>query len=357
MSKKWFFVVFVLFLFISVVVAVDWYPAVLKKGWHERSSGFCSGESQCLVSSAGSRSFDGLPEKFFSDTKPYCLNDSQFVLDYYCDNGRWSSRSKLVASELLKIAESQSPNDFSLFCSSPELALNNLDYAVDGVPVVDFFRDCHPYGSIDAFPCVNSVCVLRYSDGVAFGTSLNIAVDNNDKSFLRALDKPVDLCDSISGSGFGLCGENVWYDAVNDLIIVLPESYLGSRLPSASVDVEDKFFAGPFSSIDSFVDGLPANLSFFSGSRLFDNLYFARSGSKKVFAFLEKDKTEFAYDYLGIKMEGMNNDDLCDLINIVDDDVFCVSSPDIMFVAHKTPEINSSLVNYWVDLTAKLRLS
>jgi len=244
-----------------------------------------------------------------------------------------------------------------LFCGPPELALNNLDYVIDGVPVIDFFRDCHPYESQDDFACVNSVCVLRYSDGIAFGTSLNVPIDDNDKSFLRALDEPIGLCDSVSGSGFGLCGNNVWYHPDTESVIVLPESYLGSSLPSASVDVNDKFFARPFSSVDSFVSGLPVQLPFFQGNKLFDNVFFARSGSKRVFAFLEKDKTEFSYDCLAVKMEGMGADDLCDLINIVADDVFCVSSPDTMFVAHKTPELNSSLVNYWVDLTAKLRLS
>ena len=39
-------------------------------------------------------------------------------IDFYCNNGSWSSRTKLLAMKLLEIGET-SGNDFVLFCDTP----------------------------------------------------------------------------------------------------------------------------------------------------------------------------------------------------------------------------------------------
>lgn len=352
MNKRLLFAALIVFLIVSIVIAVDWYPAVIKEGWHRRSTGFCSLDSQCLVSSAGSRAFDGMPEKYFSDTKPYCINSSQYILDSFCDTGGWTSRTKLLALQLLSIAASNSPNDFSLFCSSPVSALNNLEYKVNNVLVSDYFSNCHPYGSQSAYPCINSVCVLKYGNNVAFGTSLNVPVDDS-KSFLKSLGKSESKCNSVKNNNnqFDSCGSNIWYNHNTESVIVMPSSFSGSSLPSN--DVENSFITQPFSSLDSFSD-----LPFFSKSGLFNNLYLARKNNKEVFSFLEKDQTEFAYDYIGLYMNNVNIDNFCsDFVLVLDDDVWCSDSGNLLVVAKKTKDIDNSLVDLWADITAKMRLS
>jgi hypothetical protein len=362
LKKKLFLAAFILFLLVFVVFAVDWYPVLFKHGWNQRSSGFCSLDSQCLVSPAGSHALDGMPEMYFSDPKPYCINNSQFVLDNYCDAGSWTSRTKLLAIELLRVAEVQSSNDFSLFCGLPEIALNNLDYRVDNVLITEYLNNCNPHGSSDDYPCVNSVCVLRYSDGVAFGTSLNMPIDDSGKSFLKALDKSRSACNSAKNNDqdFDLCSDNVWYNHDTESVIVLPESYLGSVLPSATaVNILNNYFIEPFNQVKSFAQSInTVNLSFYENTGLFNNLYFARKGSKEVFAFLEKDQTLFGYDFVGIKMSGFVITNICsDVIDNFDSDAFCSDSADIVVVARKTPNMDDTLVDAWPDITAKLRLS
>ncbi|MBD3361296.1 hypothetical protein GF358_00735 [Candidatus Woesearchaeota archaeon] len=357
MKKKLLFAAFLVLLIISIVVAVDWYPAALKESWNRRSTGFCSSESQCLVSSAGDRGLNNQPNRFFTDTKPYCVNATQFILDNYCENGGWSSRTKLLALEFLKVANAQSPDDFSLFCSSPEKALNNLEYEVDNVLVSEYFRNCHPFDSTGSYPCINSVCVLKYSDGVAFGTSLNIPVDD-ENSFLNALDVSKNKCDSVKNDNnrFDFCGDNIWYNHDTESIVVLPESYLGSNLPSANINPESSFIVQPFDVLNSLAES--SNLDMFSKTRLFNNIYFAKKGNKKIFSFLEKDQTEFGYDYIGLFMENIEISNFCeDVVYNVDDGVLCSDAGDLLVIAKKTPEIDDSLVNLWADMTAKLRLS
>lgn len=355
--------VLVVAVLVAVSFAVDWYPVSFRQSWNSRASGFCSVESQCLVSPGGSHSFDSMPEKYFSQTKPYCINNSQYILDFYCVNGNWSSRTKLIAVELLKFAESQS-SEFSLFCGPADSSLNNINYQVSGISVNELVgKFCHPFSSSDPYSCVNSVCVLKYGNSVAFGTSLNIPVDDSDRSFLKTLGKSAGSCDSAKNfdNDFDLCSDNIWYNHNTASLIVLPESYLGSALPSSSVDVVSKYFTQPFGTVSSFVSSSSSqsNISFINSVHLFNNLYFARKDSKEVFGFMERDQTFFSYDYFGILMKGidLNGYSLCrDIVNIKEDSAMCRDSPDVVFVSKKTPDVNQSLVNYWVDATAKLRL-
>lgn len=351
--KKLLLTALILFVVVFTVVAVDWYPAIFKQGWHQRSADFCSLDTQCLVSPAGSQEFDGMPEKFFSEIKPYCINNNQYILDFYCDNGFWSSRTKLLALELLTVANAQSPNDFSLFCAQPELAFNNVNYEVDDVLVTEYFDNCHPYGTQDNYKCINSVCVLKYGNNVAFGTSLNIPIDDS-KSFLKALGKSSNLCnrEKNNNNRFDLCSDNIWYNHDTESIIVLP----GASMPAVNTNLENTLINPKFNTLKSLAQS--SNMSFFKEPKVFNNLYFAKKNNKEVFSFLEKDKTEFSYDYIGLQMNNVEISNFCDdVIYTIDSNVVCDDSGNLLVIAKKTPEIDDSLVMLWADLTAKLRLT
>jgi len=349
MNKKLFIAAFALFALVCVVFAADWYPAVFKLSWNQRSSGFCSENSQCLVSSAGNKDYNSMPEKFFSDSMPQCIDNSQFILDFYCDAGSWSSRTKLIALELLGFASVNSPDDFSLFCAPFDIAVNNLDYTIDGVSAREYIDNCNPFGSDKNYPCVNSVCVLRYGEKVAFGTSLNIPVDNS-RSFLKVLGKSEKLCSNVNNNNnFDLCGDNIWYNHDTNSIIVMPDKVNTLDFSSSTVD----YFSFPLSKLSS-----KAVLSDFDlSSGIFSNLYVAKKNNKEVFSFMEKDQTDFGYDYIGVYMKDLQILNFCDLVLALDSNAVCEDSGDLLVIAKKTPEVEDSLVDLWVDLSAKLRLS
>jgi hypothetical protein len=359
LNKRILLALLAVFLLAAAAFAADWYPVSFRYSWNSRAFGFCPQESQCLVSPAGSHSFDGMPEKYFSPTKPYCINSSQYILDFYCANGNWSSRTRLIAVELLKIAESRANNDFSLFCGPVDIAVNNVNYPVNGISVKEFLNNyCHPFSSTGTHPCVNSVCVLKYGADIAFGVSLNIPVDDNGRSFLEVLGKDDDACNSAKNldSDFDLCRDNIWYNHNTESILVLPSSV--SPVSSSAAGLVDRYFSRPFDSIRSFAAS-QANASFLGSSNLFSNVYFAREAGREIFGFLEKDKSLFSYDYFGILMNGIDFSgySLCtDIMSIADGRALCRDSPNAVFVAKKTPDVNQSLVNAWSDVTSKLRL-
>ncbi|GAF80767.1 unnamed protein product, partial [marine sediment metagenome] len=60
-----------------------------------------------------------------------CVDSGYFKLDYFCENGSWASRTKLVALQLLEIAaNSDYPDNYTLFCDDYENSLNYFDYLV-----------------------------------------------------------------------------------------------------------------------------------------------------------------------------------------------------------------------------------
>ena len=152
---------------------------------------------------------------------------------------------------------------------------------------------------------------------------------------------------------FDSCGSNIWYNHDIETLIVMPDSFSESSLPS--FDIENIFLTQPFNQLNNFAAA--NNVSFFSSSSLFNNLYFAKKNQRYVFSFLEKDQTEFSYDYFGLYFDSININNFCDdFIFVLDNDVLCSQSGNFMVVAKTTSEISSSLVDLWVDITAKMRL-
>ncbi|MEM4247045.1 MAG: hypothetical protein QXR48_00540 [Candidatus Woesearchaeota archaeon] len=389
-----------LFLFIVLLLpfvgAIDegaeWFPTVVSYSWDWSMGGVCSNETQCLLHLLGNESYDGDVERWFrmDDVRqwPRCINDSQNILDYLCENGNWTTRTKYLAIQMIRIAEEISPTNFTLFCDSYERVLNKYQYSL-AFGIGEYLgSNCEFKGKI--IPCVNSICVLRSPQTVAVGTTLNIPVNDPSHSFLLALEKSYQACNGVSPalSVFQRCGgEPVWYNPRLNAVIYLP---LGSALPPTS-ETPLKITLPVLRMSNYVMDVLhkPENpgmfFAYFPRTRLFNHLYVAQNGENSIFGFLEANlRPEYTMmgenitspiplDYIGvryspgIKIDDSHNLTCLNLIKKYDTNAFCENQTDTGFnviARHRCPDgadisdcpyTSSPIVGVWPALTGKLR--
>jgi len=77
--------------------AAHWKLTNLSLDWNNQFSGYCINSTQCYIGSADGGS------TYYPDAgdKAFCVNDTAFVGEYYCDKGSWSSSKKIMANYLL----------------------------------------------------------------------------------------------------------------------------------------------------------------------------------------------------------------------------------------------------------------
>jgi len=376
---------------LAVGEGADWFAAPVRYSWDLSMGGVCSNSTQCLLHLLGNESYDGDTERWFrfGDEKlwPRCVNTSQSILDYLCENGNWTTRTKYLAIQMLRIAEEVSPENFTLFCDHYKRVLNKYHYAlVHGVEEY-LGTTCEFKGKI--IPCINSICVLKTPAVVAVGTTLNIPVNDPSHSFLLALEKSYQSCNGVapSSSVFQRCGgAPVWYNPRLNAVIYLPS---GSALPPTAETGEK--IRIPMLRISSYVMGVlhkPENpgmfFAYYPRTRLFNHLYVAQNGERSIFGFLEANlrpeytmlgenvSSPIPLDYIGVRYSpGIRIDDTQNLtcLNLIkryDTNAFCENQTDTGFnvvARHRCPDyadINeclgaSPIVGVWPALTGKLR--
>jgi hypothetical protein len=329
---------------LPVVVADDgaeWFEVPIRTSWDLAMSGTCALDTQCLVHLLGNASYNGRTDKWFSATAkenpregPKCLNTTQYINDFQCENGNWTSRTRSVALQLLQFANQNSATNFSLYCDRYDRVLNQYRYQLQGVAVESYLDQSCVVGGTSV-PCVNSICVLKTPQGVAFGVPLNVPVNDPSKSFLKALAKNVGLCNSVSAatSGFAKCAatEPVWYGPSINSIIWLPSGALPAVTPGIA-----SALANPLATMSDYVlvvlhsrTNHAMDFSYFPKTRLFNHLFVAQNGNRAVFGFLETDiRPEFdpvPVDYLGVRYTGIDlgGNPCLNLVKRYDSKAFC----------------------------------
>ncbi len=374
---------------IAVDEGADWFGVPIHYSWDLSMAGACSDNSQCLIHLLGNQSYDGDLDRYFRLTDPRmgprCANNGQQVLDYVCESGNWTTRTKYLALQMLKVAEDTSESYFTLFCDNYENVLNRVSYAVQGRSVDEYLgSNCAVSSRI--VPCVNSICVLKTENLVAVGTTINVPINDSGHSFLRALNKSTTLCDSVNtaSNNFVLCNENIWYNPVLGGVI----SIASGPLPAPTNNTKTKI-RNPMLSMSSYVLDVLHNSSnpgmnfvYFPKTRLFNHLYVAQNGPRAVFGFLEAGlKPEYALlpdentepvplDYIGVRYVGIELDANPELscLNIIkryDTNAFCENQTSNGFnvIARHRCEPGyedvcqgaSPIVGVWPALTGKIR--
>jgi len=279
----------------------DWVNVPANKDWIEDKAGFCQSKSQCFVLSeddGGTAANSAV--SFIDGLYPNCIDSGEYILDNYCNNGVWTSRTKFVAETLLEVAGSK---DYSLYCTNYQDTLLSLDgkenqiagtnlgtvkkelslgEAIGGGPAEEIIRSC--FSNIkgqeadrlvdkNENSCINNVCILKQGEKTTFGTTLNYPLEDPEKSFLIALDispqKLTEICQT--GEGFVLCDlskvnqkGDLWYNKELNAIIYSKD---GVNLKKSGLsNFFSKLFGAdetknPFAAFKSFRDIYSLNIN------------------------------------------------------------------------------------------------
>jgi len=373
---------FALILLPAAVAALgaDWVEVPIRTSWDLAMSGTCAQDTQCMVHLQGNPDYDGNLERWYTATAqnnpvdgPRCLNATQYVKDFVCEQGNWSTRTRQVALQLLQFAGQQ--EEFTLFCDTYDRALNQYHYLLQNTPVESYLdQSCFIMGT--SVPCVNSLCVLKTPAAVVLGASLNMPLNDTSKSFLKALDKSMTTCSTVSKTStvFTKCRENepVWNNPAINSIIWLQSG----TLPDLAPDTQSRL-TQPLATLSQHVmkflhqkNNLAMNFEYFPRTRLFNHLYLAQKGAKVVFGFLEAgvrpEIDPVPIDYLGVRYENIDlgTNPCLNLIKRYDSKAFCENQTGTSFnvIARQRCERDapcvlgaSPLVDIFPALTGKLR--
>ena len=346
-----------------------WIEKPARFTWDRGSQGYCPTASQCLVDNSDSDAAaanNNDPDSYFDPTEvdPNCIADTQYIADHLCENGIWSTRTKQLGLQLLNYSNGISPAEYSLFCGPAADALNDVS-DLSGL-ISD--TSCGTGKHTDERPCINNFCVLNTPQGVAWGASVNVPINDPSDSVLLAIGEDVALCDGVDQTSleYEQCGtSNYWYNPATQSLIFIP---IGSLDPADIPTLFINLIQDPFDLLRNFVfsrlhDPGQNDYSFFNNTHTYDQMYAAKKDNSFLFAFLEEDiRREIPqgyHDYLGVLYTDLDlGPDPCfDLILKYDSQASCNStSTEIDIIAQiGTVTRPSPITQAWKDLTAKLR--
>lgn len=303
-----------------------------------------------------------------------CTLEENFVVDdHLCESfqdaslpaSRWTSRTKILALQLLQIAQSAGSTSYSIFCDDAEHALHNPS------DVVSFTDD------------VNQFCVLRYQtatdqqvvvgttfntdelEETLFGTTGFIAQVFDDEISESSCNNALTASSSNDFGNFAACtGNTLWINPQLNAVLYSAESL--SSVPTLDVAVGNAFLYDQYDALAALVDDQSEDIDpghilgadVFDHMSSFDTFYLAVTPTTTTFGFEEeKYDGEISHEnrfYTGVLYDSVTLD--CDavyeaygLANL-GAQVYCSSGQESMIL-----EKSTSGSNYWQDLTAKLR--
>lgn len=247
----------------------SWKLAELKWDPNNLEQGYCPELSQCYLDASG------------------CVDSGYFNGDDYCEEGNWSSRTKLVARQLLKIAN-ETVEDLgwaikreSLYCDKFDEVLTQVDYVESTISpqsarqIISGNNNCP---GTNGLACANNFCALTIvnEDGdekIFLGTSMNIPANttNAQYSILSLFKEAVytagaphnDFCDfaiTLSNSTGNYVGcayrssvvspdkANIWINHKTQTLIYSKEEFDINNTVTSS-DVFNQFLRNPLQAI------------------------------------------------------------------------------------------------------------
>jgi len=311
-----------------------WKPAELKWNPDNTDMGYCPELSQCYLDASG------------------CVDSGYFQGDDYCDDGNWSSRTMLVAKQLMTIVNKTFVNTdkWTLYCDRFDEVLAQVDYA-DETFIGRTAREIITCpGVLGGLPCANNFCALTKRDldnktMVYIGTSMNLPVDtiaNSGYSLLRLFKEVVsttgathiDFCDpaiaesSRTGNYSGCAYQssvssgtaNIWINNRTQTLIYSKEKF---NIENPSTNYLAAFFRNPIRAI-------------FGWAR---NYFYYSNGLKDTTGYLYR-----LADFRKLYISATNNKEIRGVVEY----------PSRMTIGYKNIEQN---ICYGNSTTAKLQLS
>ena len=334
--------------------------------WAQTSTGTCAQVSQCLVSNAFSTSFDNIPTSYWDGLArpangPKCIASGQFILDHYCDNGVWSSRTKLVAERLLSLAVQSGASQFSVSCGPASQVLPHDELTSFGSAFSLFGKSCTflSFNNNQFIEnCGNNVCVLRYGSSVAVGLAVNSAI-NGPESVLRAFNLSPSSCASAidSDAEYASCGANFWYDHRTQSLIYAPGAF---HLPLTAQ--QSTLLGEAFGRVNEYVstqvnNPLLSQKNYSSFDADLSEVFYAQSQARSMFAFRQSNLTLFQKSYLGMYIAGvaLPSDSCAHIFKRFDDRSQCEVQPTsgmFFLVAAKSLDAGQGIVDAYPALVS-----
>ncbi|MDO8660471.1 MAG: hypothetical protein Q7K43_01155, partial [Candidatus Woesearchaeota archaeon] len=311
----------------------QWIVQEPKITFNGNGQGFCPQQTQCLFDPQGNPANNGNLQQLNnarSQDRPQCLNASQYFLDNYCDRGSWTSRTRLLATQLLSQALQTSPTNYTLYCDTPQRVIPWLD-ELSGAQTY-FTTPC-----TNSEPCSNNICILTTPTQKAFGTTLNIQSQQNQNNHAQeirrvvqrlsiALDIPLPsssvltFCENIAGNNqniinqnFISCGEGFWYNAALQGIIYLPQETGNLRpLDITAQEIINQSLKLIIAIAQTHTTVLRPFDKLYPTTSMLSSLYITRHGNAFFFSFVEPMQrrpagTGMFQDWLGVYAAGITH--------------------------------------------------
>ena len=301
-------------------------------------TGFCPDDSQCLIST-------------FYTNGSACIKSTEYVNDNYCQNGNWTTRTKLLAVQLMNLRGS---GDYSLYCDKKENALNNLNYLSEDKQLVSSLLSGSP---------TNIFCVLRAANKTIIGTTLNRDLDAFPKSALSVFG--ISNCSTVTINDYEYhqcdTSNKVWYSKGMKSVIFSQSPI--SLAPFESEGFFQRVILGPIRRIIFSLNALnttpPYDNSYLNSITKFDKLYMSQKGNRTVKAVIDGlTYKNFVGEYSGF------SSDICKVANEYHkaradglSGLSCRkdSAGNYYVLAQGSSSSNVNPEIIWPDLTAKLR--
>ena len=317
----------------------EWTESLLRSTPDDTSSAFCPKRTQCLTNPSG-----------ISESSQ-CVDTNEYVEDNYCENGTWSSRTKLLALKLLKLKS----GDYTLFCDSRENTLNNLQYLTGSGEVVS---------NVLTNIQTNNFCILNSGGKIIAATSINRNPEDLPSSSLDILG--ITSCSDalIDDGNYHPCdvSNKVWFNKRLKSFI-----YSSTAIQNPSDEESSSFISNLIKSIIDAVKGVfnpPDHSIFEKGLKKFDRLYSTQQGSKSIKGSIEGRNVRNAI----IQYTGFDTD-ICKFVEQFSQANKQKSPGDLSFIscnkdgsayyvlAQGNQFSNLDPDSIWPDLTSKLRIS
>lgn len=348
-------------------ISGDWTWSTNKTNWDHSKWGYCPSDDMCFVDSAGVYALYNSTLGIYTPVNrtgwdgnavtPQCVKPGEFIGDHYCFQGEWTTRTAILADDMLGAVANVNV-DHVILCDSYSNVSNYLNYPVvpdsgvqgggtggqynidegyfkkyitSGVNGVEFIPCKARDGT--TVDCVNNFCVLYTGGKVSVGTTLNQDV-NEQFGILTGLGEGSTICDGKGNSGFEKCTAasrgNVYYNRPLNAVVYSQDSF--AQLSTFS---QDKLLSWPvlYDSVlaairIAFTDYRPIEVTpDMAGmplvdyirpaySKDFSTFYSAKQGGKEIVALIEKDiyiQGE-PTDYLYINYSGFSGN-ICEALD------------------------------------------
>ncbi len=298
--------------------------------------GYCPNAGQCLWNVLGDAE-----DNSNTSGNPQCIDSGQYIEDYYCEDGEWSSRTKWLAVEMLSLRGS----DYKLLCGGYADLLNFIDYNLGLTTVRNLIKDNE-----------NNYCILDSDDKVIIGTTMNNGLDEN---YMQVLG--IDSCNIDDDGEFHACNSNnnVWYNKKTQTVMFSRTPFQMPNIDTSSIfDSQINIpFNNLISKLSSSIES-PYDPDFFlEGINNYRVLFFNKKGKKLIFGAMEG----LQYKNVAVEFVGFETD-ICSLINqfgtYYNTDfggIKCSKAGTTYYILSQGSILtNTNPENIWLDLTAKV---